>query len=87
MGVESILRLHKHFSILAKGDFNERDFTFEVPARRPGEEAGRMSLGKMSPQRRELIVTDAKRHMAEIEKKFPNLFKAEPKTKVKDGNN
>jgi len=75
MTKESILRLHKHFSILAAGNFNERDFTVETPAKRPGEEGGRMSLGKMSPQRRELIISDAKRHMADIERKFPNMFK------------
>jgi len=91
MTKESILRLHKHFSILADGKFIERDFTVETPAKRPGEEPGRMSLGKMSPQRRDLIIADAKRHMAEIEEKFPNLFKAPEapsKTKeVKNGSN
>lgn len=72
---QNIERLHKHFSFLAEGTFNERDFSIEVPAKRPGEEGGRMSLGKMKPERRELIISDAKRHKAEIEAKFPWILK------------
>lgn len=75
MAKQNIERLHKHFSFLAEGTFNERDFFVEYPGKRPGEESGRMSLGKMSPQRRELIISDAKRHKAEIEAKFPWIVK------------
>lgn len=84
MTKESIERLHKHFTFLADGKFMERDFSVETPAKRPGEESGRMSLGKMSPARRELIITDAKRHKLELEQKFPWLTKVKG---AKDGNN
>lgn len=68
MTLENVKRLHTHFSKLAEGNFTENDFFVEIPAK-PGGEPGRMSLGKMSPQRRELIISDAKRHKEEIEAK------------------
>lgn len=96
MTKENVARLHKHFSMLAEGTFNERDFFVETSAKRPGEEAGRMSLGKMSPQRRDLIISDAKRNIAEMETKakavskltglprsdFAELFVEAPKAKA-----
>ena len=69
----NIKRLYEHFCRLAKGDFTERNFDQTY-----GDE-GRMSMGKMSPARVELIKSDAKRHKEQLEKKFPYLVEGDKK--------
>ena len=81
MTQENILRLHKHFTILSEGNFNERTFDIELKADKD-EDSGSSHVGKMSAQRITLIRGDAKRHKEDIEKKYPHLFdKPEVKTK------
>jgi len=81
MTKENILKDYKHFCILAKGDFNERTFDFELKAENP-DDAGSTHVGKMSQQRIDLIKSDAKRHKEDMEKKYPELCK--PKVKELD---
>jgi len=68
MAKENIIKLYKHFSKLAEGNFSESDFDFHL-----GGEGGRTQIGEMSPARRQLIISDAKRNKEELEKKFPFL--------------
>lgn len=75
MTVETVKRLKEHFTRLAEGQFSERDFDDTIRANRPGEEEGRMSLGKMPEKRRSLIMSDAKRHLKSMEDKSKLLDK------------
>lgn len=65
----TIEKLYKHFSKLAEGKFEESDFDFKLGA----GEGGRTQIGEMSPERKQLIISDAKRNKEELEKKFPFL--------------
>lgn len=66
MAKENIDRLKKHFEWLASGKFHEEDF------RKEHSEGPLISMGKMSPERRQLIISDAKKHLQELELKFPS---------------
>ena len=76
MTKENLLRLYKHFVELSEGRFNERTFDSELKAKRDGEEAGTIIQGKMNSERRQLIMSDAKRNRAQIEAQYPNLHQA-----------
>lgn len=76
MAKETILKLYKHFLFLANGDFSEEAFRKEF-----GSE-GFTSMGRMSPERRALIVSDAKRNIKELEAKFPYLLESKKEVSV-----
>ena len=82
MTQENILRLHKHYTVLSEGDFNERTFDIELKAEKE-EDSGSSHVGKMSGQRITLIRGDAKRHKEDLEKKYPDLFD-KPEIKPKE---
>jgi hypothetical protein len=69
---ENLIRLHKRFTILSEGKFNERTFDFELTADDP-DNSGRTHMGRMTPERIELIRSDAKRHKLDMEQKYPFL--------------
>ena len=75
MTKETVKRLHKHYSNLVKGNFEESDFNFKLK----GGEGGSMQMGEMSPERRELIKADAQEHKDQIEKAHPWLVEGEKK--------
>ena len=78
MTQENILKLHEHFSKLAKGDFSKTDFNADYG------KGGSMTMGELTPEKRALIISDAISNKEEIERKFPDLFKKEPKPKPKE---
>ncbi len=57
----TVLKQYKHFCNLAEGNFTERDFYIEFPSPHKEGEDGRSSTGKLTPERRLLIVADAKK--------------------------
>jgi len=71
MTKENIIKLHKHFSNLAEGKFNERDFDKNYG------KGGSAQMGEMPPERKELIKSDAKRHKEDLEKKHSLLIEGE----------
>ena len=77
MTQENIIKLHKHFSYLAEGNFLERDFDSDLGS------GGISSMGKMTPERRALIISDSKKNKEDLERKFSFLKeKEEVKEKV-----
>jgi len=75
MTKENIKRLHKHFSNLAEGKFNERDFDKNYG------KGGSTQMGEMPPERKELMKSDATKHKEELEKKHPWLVEGEKSEK------
>ena len=76
MAFDNIKKLHAHFSFLAEGKFNERNFDYEIKAAEE-EDNGTMRMGKMGTERIALIRSDAQRHLMALEEKFPELAKKE----------
>lgn len=66
MTKENIVRLYAHFCKLAEGDFSEDSFKVELSKK----DGGRVTMGEMSPERRELIIADAKANKEKLEKDF-----------------
>ena len=66
---ETILKNYKHNKSLAEGKFQEADFDFKLGT----GEGGRTQMGEMSPERKQLIISDAKERLNELIKKFPWL--------------
>ena len=92
MTKENVIKLYKHFCYLAEGNFAERDFDVEFPAgTSQADDDGYSRMGKFTPERRLLIISDAKRHKEEMENKkdkagnllYPYLKDEAPKKKVK----
>jgi len=77
---ETILKNFKKDTLLAEGKFSEGDFDKNFGS------GGRMQMGEMSPQRKELIKSDAKRRLEKLIKKFPWLVEGE-KEVVKEEKN
>jgi len=77
---ETILKNFKKDSLLAEGKFSESDFDKNFGS------GGRMQMGEMSPQRKELIKSDAKRRLNKLIKKFPWLIEGEKKEVKEDKN-
>jgi hypothetical protein len=75
MTKENLIKKYKHNLFLAEGKFTEGDFDRVYK----GKESGRMQMGEMSPQRRELIISDAKGRLKEMERKFPWITGKEEK--------
>jgi hypothetical protein len=75
---ETILKNFKKDTLLAEGRFSEGDFDKNFGS------GGRMQMGEMSPQRKELIKSDAKRRLDKLIKKFPWLIEGEKKEEVKE---
>lgn len=75
MTLENVKRLYLHFSKLSDGNFKARDFDFVLPGKNDGDEEGRSAMGKLSPQRIDLIKSDALVCKLQIEEKYPNIKK------------
>ena len=90
MTLENVQKQYKHFCKLSRGEFNERDFDIKIGEDRNKEEgkeeseSGITLQGKMTPQRVELIKSNALRHKLDIEKKFPQLLEPVKQTKSKE---
>jgi len=69
MTKDNLVKLHKHFLFLSKGKFTAQDFSQEGIE----EDDGRTIVGKLPAARVALIVSDAKRHLEELERKHPFL--------------
>lgn len=69
MTIDNVKKHYERLQRLAKGDFSERDFDATIKGTRKGEEDGRMTMGSMPEARRQLIMSDAKRYLAELEEK------------------
>lgn len=83
MTLENVKKQYKHFCKLARGEFSERDFDITSGTNKDGNEEGITLQGKITPQRRQLIISNALRHQKDIEKKFPDLVKVK-ETKSKE---
>ncbi len=92
MTLENVKKQYIYFCKLAKGEFNERDFDSTSGTNKGGNEEGITLQGKMTPQRVDLIKSNALRNKLDIEKKFPQLIEQveevkpteEKKTKSKE---
>lgn len=69
MARSTIEKLHKWFSWLVEGKFTEEDFRKEFPAEHQEGQRGWTAVGEMSAERKQLIISDAKRHKEALEKK------------------
>jgi hypothetical protein len=82
MTKENIVKIYNYFNFLAKGDFKESDFEKEFGK---GVNAGYDKITKLNSVRRNLIISDAKKNIEKLERKFPYLKKSETKpTKSED---
>lgn len=70
MAKSSLIKLHKQFTFLSKGEFSREDFSKEFG---DGDDAGWDHVGKLPGDRIKLIISDAKRNLAKLEKKHPFL--------------
>ncbi len=80
MTLENLKKKYKHLNFLIKGDFTAQDFNKEFG---DGEDGGFMHMGKLTTDRRLLIISDAKKNLKDLLKKFPEL---EVKEEVKKTN-
>lgn len=82
MTLENLKRIHKHYLFLVKGNFEAQNFNKEYGA---GEDGGFSHMGKLTPDRRELIISNAKENLKSLLKKYPSLEeKEEVKKKSKE---
>lgn len=72
----NVKRLYDHFCFLAKGEFDEDTFKKEYG------DGGSMTMGRITKERKSLIITDAKTAKAKLEKQFPELVEEAPKKKL-----
>lgn len=74
---ENLLKMHKHFSKLARGDFKRRDFDTETESsctiEGQEQDGGMMNMGKLTAQRISLIKSTALVNKLEMEANFPEL--------------
>jgi hypothetical protein len=75
---ENLLKKYKHNKALAEGNFEESDF------HRSYGSGGRTEMGEMSPQRKQLIISDAKERLKEMESKFSWITGKEEKKEDKN---
>ena len=85
MTEENLRKLYKHYSWLATGDFTRRDFDTESESSSEDEEeGGHMNMGKLTVERINLIKSKALVNKAEMEEKYPALFKKTETPKPKE---
>ena len=77
---ENVQKQYKYFCKLVKGEFNERSFDSTSGTNEGEAEEGITLQGKMTPQRVELIKSNALRSKKDIEKKYPEIIE-QPKSK------
>lgn len=68
MTEETVKKLYNHYSKLAEGKFQESDFNLQLG------EGGSSQMGEMPPERKQLIISDGKKHKKMMEKKHPWLL-------------
>ena len=79
MAKETLVKLHKHFTFLSKGEFSAADFNKEYGE---GEDGGFSHMGRLTSDRIQLIVANAKRNLLEMEEKHPFLKESKPEAKT-----
>jgi len=79
MTKETIQKLYDHFFFLSKGKFRASDFNKDDG----DKEKGRMIVGHLPSDRVTLIVSDAKRNLLEMEKKYSFLKKVDAESEPK----
>jgi hypothetical protein len=67
MTKENLKRLYKHYTYLTEGKFGERDFDKDIG------KGGIIQLGKLTQNRKLLIISDAKKALADLVKKYPEI--------------
>lgn len=77
----TLKKLHKHFTFLTKGNFSATDFNKEFG---DGEDSGFAHMGKLTPDRVKLIISDAEANLKDLEKKYPFLKEQTIKSKKKE---
>ena len=78
MTLANLKKQYKHLNFLIKGEFTAQDFNKEFG---DGEDGGFMHMGKLTTDRINLIISDAKKNLSELLKKYPEL---EVKEEVKE---
>ena len=78
MTLENLKKKYKHLSFLIKGEFLAEDFNKEFG---DGEDGGFNHMGKITADRRNLIISDAKKNLKSLLKKYPELEVKETKPK------
>ena len=93
MTEKNVLKLYNHLKFLAAGNFTAQDFNKEYGE---GEDGGFMHMGKLTSDRRKLIMADAKRAIKRLEEKkittgpnkgelaYPYLMEKKEKKKSKE---
>ena len=74
MTLENLKKLYKHFSFLSKGNFTPQDFNKEFG---DGEDGGFMHMGKLTSDRKQLIIANATQNLKNLVKKYPKLEEEE----------
>ena len=77
MTLENLKKQYKHFLFLTKGNFTAQDFNKEFPGEK--DNGGFSHMGKLTPDRKELIISDAKRNLSKLIKKHPEVIEKEEK--------
>ena len=80
MTLINLQKKYKHLSFLAKGEFRAQDFDREFG---DGEDGGFNHMGKLTGDRRNLIISDATKNLKSLLKKYPKLEVKETKSKEK----
>ena len=81
MTLINLQKKYKHLSFLTKGNFRAQDFDREFG---DGEDSGFNHMGKLTADRRNLIISDAKTNLKKLVEKYPELkVKEVPKTNSK----
>jgi len=81
MTLRNLKKQYKHLNFLIEGKFTAQDFNKEFG---DGEDGGFMHMGKLTQDRRNLIISDAKKNLSELLKKFPELEVKEEVKEVKE---
>lgn len=80
MTLDNLKKKLKHLIFLSKGEFRAQDFDREFGTDKL-EDSGFSHMGKLTTDRKLLIISDAKRHLKNLLKKYPEL---EVKKKVEE---
>ena len=70
MTLANLKKKYNHFLFLIKGEFTSADFDKEFGV---GEDGGFNRMGKITADRRALIISDATKNLKSLLKKYPSL--------------
>lgn len=83
MSKETLIKLHKHFSFLVNGKFDQQDFKQKFDGKNE-DDGGYINMGRITRDKRALIISDAKRNLLEMEEKYPSLKEVKEVKEVKE---